>query len=230
MTGVQTCALPISTIISYLIAICIPIAITLTLENSDPGWLIIYSSLYVIMYLAAALWFDEAVVTWQRPFHSLGSLVAVVLSFIFTFDEVWKNFLRANSISPLDSALIAVILITVVVLMFLCARKGRLGNLFLGTLPIFTFLGLIIDNPILVTFFFNIYLLVLSVSTIVSGIGREHLGSVNFGMLMLSALILARFFDSDFGFVARGLAFIFIGCGFLVTNIILVRKRRRVAK
>jgi len=49
---------------------------------------------------------------------------------------------------------------------------------------------------------------------------------VNTGMLMLAILIIARFFDSEISFVIKGLVFIAVGIGFLVTNIVLVRQKR----
>jgi hypothetical protein len=55
---------------------------------------------------------------------------------------------------------------------------------------------------------------------------RSHgLGVMNAGMTILSALILCRFFDADIGFVARGVAFIVIGAGFLLANLMMLRKR-----
>jgi hypothetical protein len=45
-------------------------------------------------------------------------------------------------------------------------------------------------------------------------------------MLILTAVLVARFFDSDLGFVARGVAFILIGVGFLSANLVMVRKSK----
>jgi hypothetical protein len=50
---------------------------------------------------------------------------------------------------------------------------------------------------------------------------------MNAGLLVLAALIMARFFDSQFGFVIRGIAFIVLGVGFLAANVYLVRRARR---
>ena len=74
------------------------------------------------------------------------------------------------------------------------------------------------------TILFNLYLLTLGIGTIVVGLRNERLGTVNVGMLILMTLILARFFDSDMGFVARGIAFIILGIGFLTTNLVLMRR------
>jgi len=70
---------------------------------------------------------------------------------------------------------------------------------------------------------FNVYLAVLGVGTLVTGLRGRRLGVVNAGMFVLAALILCRFFDSDLGFLLRGVAFILIGVGFLATNLVLLR-------
>jgi len=49
---------------------------------------------------------------------------------------------------------------------------------------------------------------------------------VNGGMLLLIFVIIARFFDSDLGLMERGIAFVLIGAGFIVTNLLLYKKWR----
>jgi len=71
---------------------------------------------------------------------------------------------------------------------------------------------------------FNAYMFALGVGTIVWGVREGAIGIVNGGMIILTALIVARFFDSDMGLIARGVAFILIGIGFLVTNLILIKR------
>lgn len=62
----------------------------------------------------------------------------------------------------------------------------------------------------------------------IAGIRNNNLAVVNTGMLMLAILIIARFFDSDISFIIKGLVFIIVGIGFLVTNAILARRMRGV--
>jgi hypothetical protein len=45
-------------------------------------------------------------------------------------------------------------------------------------------------------------------------------------MLLLTALIVLRFFDTDVGLPDRGLAFIAVGVGFLVVNAMLLKRRK----
>ena len=44
---------------------------------------------------------------------------------------------------------------------------------------------------------------------------------------VMARAAVARFFDSDFEFVARAIAFIAIGLGFLVTNLVVFKRRAR---
>ena len=75
----------------------------------------------------------------------------------------------------------------------------------------------------------NAYVLSLAVGTLTAGFHRGRLGLVNGGMVLLMALIVARFFDTELGFVVRGVVFILLGIGFLVTNIVVARRLKRGA-
>jgi uncharacterized membrane protein len=72
----------------------------------------------------------------------------------------------------------------------------------------------------------NILILALGVYTIREGALANRLWQMNYGMLILSVLIMCRFFDSDIPFVFRGLLFIAIGAGFFATNYYMMRKRK----
>ena len=75
-------------------------------------------------------------------------------------------------------------------------------------------------------FLFNLFIFVAGIYTIRTGIKERHIGSTNGGMLLITALIVLRFFDMDLSFYIRGLAFIFIGIGFLVSNYLVTRNIR----
>lgn len=75
----------------------------------------------------------------------------------------------------------------------------------------------------------NLLILTLAVHTIRDGAQRNHLGILNYGLLIITALILCRFFDTDFSFVVRGLLFISVGVGFFATNYYMIQKRKKQA-
>ena len=71
----------------------------------------------------------------------------------------------------------------------------------------------------------NAYALWLGVDILTRGIRSNSIARANFGLILIAALAISRFFDSELSFVTRGLGFILVGAGFLVANIVLFRKR-----
>jgi hypothetical protein len=65
----------------------------------------------------------------------------------------------------------------------------------------------------------------LGVELIARGLRANSTARTNFGLLIIAALAIARFFDSDLSFVTRAIGFIAIGVGFLLTNLVLFKKR-----
>lgn len=84
-------------------------------------------------------------------------------------------------------------------------------------------------HPSIAQALFNLYLFALGLGALVVGIRSNRLGRANAGLLALSALIIARFFDSDLSFLARGIAFIVVGAGFLTANVVMLRRKRTTA-
>ena len=48
-------------------------------------------------------------------------------------------------------------------------------------------------------------------------------------MMLFAVLVAIRFFDIEFSFIERGLGFIAIGAGFLITNVVLITRKRAKA-
>ena len=71
----------------------------------------------------------------------------------------------------------------------------------------------------------NCYALWLGIDILMRGIRANSAARANFGLLLIAALAISRFFDSELSFVTRGLGFIVVGAGFLVANILLFKKR-----
>ena len=82
-------------------------------------------------------------------------------------------------------------------------------------------------NPIVPALLLNGFVLGLGVFTLLRGIRAGRIFEANLGMLVVAILAIARFFDNDFEFVLKGIAFIAIGLGFLVTNLVVFKRRAR---
>jgi hypothetical protein len=72
----------------------------------------------------------------------------------------------------------------------------------------------------------NLLVFAIGILTIRNGAKQDHLGVLNFGLLIIAALIGCRFFDTDLSFILRGILFISVGFGFFMTNYLMLKKRK----
>lgn len=225
-----------TTLLSLVMAICISFAVSFSLGKTWHGsWIIIFPSMYSIFYFLGWLKVDKITTNWQRPLRSIGAIGLFILALQFTFRYVWQYFdnysyginRSISDISAIPDHSITLAMIATAMLLFYdnVKRKNWTISLF-GAVPLLAMVAYLIRRqstvaPLLI---FNAYLFILSLSRIIAGIRNNNLAVINTGMLMLAILIIARFFDSDISFVIKGLVFIIIGIGFLVTNAMLARR------
>ena len=89
------------------------------------------------------------------------------------------------------------------------------------------FIGLKSSMPIILV---NLVIFSIGILTIRKGEQKNHLGILNYGLIIITALVICRFFDTDLSFVLRGLLFISVGAGFFITNYWMLKKRNRNEK
>jgi hypothetical protein len=82
-------------------------------------------------------------------------------------------------------------------------------------------------NPLVPALLLNLFMLALGVFTLVRGVRAGRIFEANLGMLVIAILAVTRFFDTEFEFVVRGVAFIAIGLGFLATNLVVFKRKGR---
>jgi hypothetical protein len=87
-----------------------------------------------------------------------------------------------------------------------------------------------ISNPPLGAILMNLLVLAVAIFVIRRGLQMNHLGILNYGLLIITALVLCRFFDTDLSFVLRGLLFVGVGAGFFFANSLLMKKRKTYEK
>lgn len=227
-----------TSILSLCMIICVSFGAALSLGKSWPGfWIIIFPSIYGIFYSVGCLKFRRFTPDWQQPLRTIGAIGLFILALQFTFRYVWEYLGRdhygtdriISGINVLPDQIITFAIITTAMLLFYDnVKRKNLTNSLFGALPVLAIVGFLFREQaiILPLLIFNIYLLILSVSHIMVGFRNNSLSKVNAGMLMLAVLIIVRFFDSEINFVVKGLVFIAVGVGFLVTNVLLVRRKR----
>lgn len=73
----------------------------------------------------------------------------------------------------------------------------------------------------------NVIIFTYGVATIRRGAVTDHLGILNYGLLIITALIICRFFDIEISFIIRGLLFVAVGIGFFFANYFMIQKRKK---
>jgi len=224
-------------VLAVVMAIAVCVAAGFTLGEAWPGsWIVIYPSLMTLFYLIGAWEFKGISTNWQKPFQILGGIGVFVMMFLLTFRFSWESiadqyYYSAYEGSPgvliLDSALTFLFVGGAILLFFQYAKKQDWTRTLFGALPLLALIGYAFggNSPVFSMLLFNAFLLFVSIFRLMTGIRTNNLNVINTGMVMLAALVLARFFDSEINFIMKGLVFILIGIGFLVTNVAILRRK-----
>lgn len=222
--------------------ICLQAAwIGVTLEKVMPGlWIVVYLSLFAALYLIGAYWFDDAPSGWQKPMQLVGAGAIVVVMLILTYEWPWDDvgwrhwhcaYRYHAQVAWVDYLLALLLPVSALCLMATAARRGQLWRLWYGAGALVGSVGFLLaaatSHEMICVLLANGYVLLLGLATVVYGIRHSLIGTINGGMIVFSALILLRFFDEEFSFLVKGCAFILLGLGFLVTNLVLVRRMRK---
>ncbi len=215
----------------------IPISIVITMGTvaNTMGELmyIAYFSLFGLFYQIGSLKQFKNHKLSNNSYFIIGSLGTIVLLLALSFDWFWKdlrytNFQLSEIIVSPEFYLATFLTLLAGTLQY---RKHYLRNL-AGIKPISVvfvvfivtfFIGL--TSPVAAVII-NILVLALGILTIIDGAKQDHLGILNFGLLIVTALVVCRFFDTDLSFVIRGLLFIAVGFGFFMTNYWMLKKRK----
>jgi uncharacterized membrane protein len=198
----------------------------------------VFSWLLGLYYLVDACAYREAPGARQRPLRALGVLGILALAFPLTWraaigEAHWlgEPFRVLGGVS--GWILTGLAPAAVLALLGWCVARRRWGALLFGAFPIVGLVGNALAHQpgwrAGVFVYFNAYVFVLGLGTLVAGVRARRAGTVNGGLVLLGALIAARFFDLDIGFVLKGVVFILLGIGFLASNLALARRRRRAA-
>lgn len=196
------------------------------------GWLI-SNALFTLYLLCGALWFGDAPRIWQNPLQLTGYCGLIPVLFGFTFNGAWESFSRqAAQTSVTEYLLFGILLFACLGLLLVLYKRTPPHHTLFALSPLVLALayslqaGYSSGNPAAIVV--SIYLFFLSITVIMRGLRNMEIGRLNAGMVLLAALILARFFDTSFSFIAKGLVFTLLGLCFLLSNWWLLRRKSEV--
>lgn len=195
---------------------------------------IAYFSLFGLFYMIGSFDLFAKQKLRNNAYKIIGSLGTVVLSLTLSFkwawDHLWNKEYFIGELVVTPEFWAALILSIAAAILLYQQYKNRtyqeiqpLSVMFV--LFIFAFIiGLYSAFAIALM---NIYVLAIGVLTIRKGAKENHLGVLNFGLLILMTLITGRFFATDLSFVLRGVVFIVLGASFFTANYWMIKKRKQ---
>ena len=223
--------------LSFALGVSAPVALGFQCSDIlDQTWPLVFGGYFAVLYLADRQWFcRESSPRFIHPFRAIGAAGIVVLTIAMSYREAWRMhpFSRDPEISAatygMAFGLSYGLVLAAAVLMLFCQRKKTDFNFVAAALPLAALADCLLvqhRQGTAVIVLVNGFAALLALGTIIRGFQHNRLGTLNAGMVVAAALIVARFFDSDLSFVVRGVAFILIGAGFLAANWILLKKRK----
>ncbi|MBC7826464.1 MAG: DUF2157 domain-containing protein [Chitinophagaceae bacterium] len=201
-------------------------------------WIFIgYCSLFGIYYLLGeSVYFEESRL-FANPFLIAGLLGTIIIFLFWSYDGIWnelrgskENYFRDlfQSIFFYLSFLLLVLHIYLLINLSK-AEKGLYNPLRLSVYVFAVAVLFFAQIPFLGLLIMNAWVLVTAMFYIRKGAIKDHLGILNFGLLIIACLTLLRFFDDSIAFVWRGLFFVATGIGFFLANYLILKKRKSIS-
>jgi uncharacterized membrane protein len=214
----------------------IPLSVTISLGTvAGPATeliIIAYVSLFGFFYLMGNSSYFAGQSMKRNGYKVAGTLGTIVLLLALSFSSFWDHLSQANLvISEVIAApelFASVIITTLAAWHLMTQQKGRMFRevkplSMVSILFVVVFLyGLFFPGAVILI---NLMLILVGILTVMDGAKQNSLGLLNFGMMILAALIICRFFDIQFSFVVRGLLFVLAGAGFIAANYWMLKKR-----
>ncbi len=215
----------------------IPLSIIITLgtvaHSTEELMFIAYFSLFGMLYLIGEIDFFAQQKYINNAFNILGSLGTIVLLLALSFDWFWEalasEHLQFSAIIATPEFIVSTIITLIAAwLLYLTQKDKSLINIRpIGITFILFIIAFLVglSSPISIVLI-NIIVFLIGLLTIREGVKQGHLGILNYGLFIITALVICRFFDTDLSFIFRGILFVSVGAGFFALNYYMLKTRK----
>ncbi len=223
-------------------SIALSLVICLGTINQDHGAFlyVAYVSLFALYYqIGKSSWLANTNLS-TNAYLVIGTVGTVIVLLVLSFDWFWLELgtksWTFNSVLVAPEGIAAFLTTLAALGVWLWrwqgAREGSTGLeptglTFLVFIPLFFWAWY---GPTIPLIAINLLVFLIGVYTIWKGAVDDHLVIMNTGLLILTGLVVCRFFDADLTFITRGVLFVLIGTGFFIVNYRMVQKRKADAQ
>lgn len=188
----------------------------------------IYTFLYGLLYNIGKLSAFEKIRLSKNGFTIIGSLGIVFTMFLASFESFWLDHFDITKLGIKEiviSLLLIIVSLAIAYKNTLFSKINFFKNIyqFTSLLVILVYWIQFIDNTIAFGLL-NLLIFMLGIVNLKRGVNTLNFTLLNYGLLIISILIITRFLDTNLSFVVRGMLFILVGLSFFIFNYILVKK------
>jgi uncharacterized membrane protein len=172
----------------------------------------------------------------QKPqsaaYTILGPLGTIITLLILSFEPFWLNlqkkyFLLSDFLISPEFIVAALTTLAAGGLLYRKIRSGGFKSVRLWETVFIWFIliyliGMYSEIAVILV---NLLILLIGIRTIGTGLRQNHLGILNYGLMIIAALAICRFFDERLSFVVRGLFFLVVGVLFFAANYRILKKK-----
>jgi uncharacterized membrane protein len=220
---------------------CLAISIIVILgafsgSNDDTTWAFAgYMSLFGLYYSLGNTSYFRDNKLMANPFRLLGLAGILTIAITWTYQSIWTGLRDSYNSQFLSSPLSILTILMLITTGWLIVRntRGTNNKYDIAAYSAFIFFALLFmpgDNEKFGSFLLNCWVIAIAVYFIRKGSLQNHLGILNFGLLIIALLATFRFFDNSIPFVWRGIFFVAAGVGFFAANYLLLKRRRSLTQ
>ncbi len=204
-----------------------------------PEWAFVgYLSLFSIFYGIGQSVYFAGSKNMANPFLLLGISGTMVILMIWSFGEMAQQIIadHANKAAfftwLFSYIVIALLIVNCLQILVVQKRKVLINFSPVELSPFLLALSILLVGhfPEVTGFIINGWILLIGLYYVRRGSRINHLGILNFGLLIILTLAILRFFDDSIPFVWRGLFFLVTGASFFIANYWMLRKRKQASR
>jgi hypothetical protein len=218
---------------NWLVPLSIIICLGTVAKSAEELMMIAYFSLFGLLCIIGDSDFFKQQKTINNSYKILGSLGTISFMLALSFDWFWKhlrieNYQFSEVLTTPEFFAAVITSLLAAGLFYLQQKRKALMDINPLAIVFILFIGTFILGmfSLFAVVLINFFVFAIGLLTIRDGARKGHLGILNFGLMIVTALVICRFFDSDLSFVIRGLLFIGVGAGFFATNFWILKRRK----
>ena len=223
------------TFYSWIIALSLPLTLSVFSRYNEEFINVAYMALFSAFSIIGRTRFFSDQPVMANAYLITGSVGMLVQLLIYSFAEMWdtNGYYAYMSASPGSVELIAAIVLSLlaVALFFTVSRKKGFFNIHPSEYILLLYLPtalIAVNSEGSAALIINLLLLGMGLYTIWQGAKADHLGILNYGLVIITLQVTCRFFDSDLSFVLRGIMFLAVGAGFFAGNYFMLKRRKQM--